>query len=218
MKIERRYIPVTELRVVRSDGKAPVIRGYAAVFNKLSENLGGFREKIAPGAFKGAIAISDVRSLFNHDSNFVLGRMSSGTLEVKEDREGLLMEVIPPDTQWARDLMVSIDRGDINQQSFGFTVETDQWEEKEGADTIRTLIKIRQLFDVGPVTFPAYPDTSVATRSLEEWRKQKSESNQNEPPDGTVDGEPDAEQLRTHMAMAQARQRHLNLRKRQFMG
>jgi len=144
--------------------------------------------------------------------------MSSGTLEVKEDREGLLMEVIPPDTQWARDLMVSIDRGDINQQSFGFTVETDQWEEKEGADTIRTLIKIRQLFDVGPVTFPAYPDTSVATRSLEEWRKQKSESNQNEPPDGTVDGEPDAEQLRTHMAMAQARQRHLNLRKRQFMG
>lgn len=156
-----------ELRVKRdSEGKGK-IAGYAAVFNSLSENLGGFREKIEPGAFKNAIPKSDTVALFNHDSNIVLGRTSAGTLSLKEDKTGLFMEIDPPDTQAARDLMVSIERGDIKQQSFGFTVNSDIWETVDGEE-IRTIKEVEELFDVSPVTYPAYPDTTVALRSLED--------------------------------------------------
>jgi len=170
MKIERRCVPVTELRTVRAEGEPTKIVGYAAVFNSLSEDLGGFREKIEPLAFKKALKKSDTRMLWNHDSNYVLGRKSSGTLKLKEDDNGLRIENTPPDTQWAKDLMVSIDRGDINQMSFGFRIEEDKWEEKEGKETIRTLVSIAELPDVSPVTFPAYQNTEVALRSMEEWR------------------------------------------------
>lgn len=163
---ERRYLQVKELRVQR-DADKPKIVGYAAVFNRLSENLGGFREKIKPGAFKNALKKSDARALFNHDSNYVLGRQGAGTLTLKEDDKGLWMEIDPPDTQFARDLMVSIERGDINQQSFGFTVASDSWEDLNKQESLRTLNEIDELFDVSPVTFPAYPDTSVALRSME---------------------------------------------------
>lgn len=169
-KKERRFLKVQELRV-NADGDKMTLTGYAAVFNSLSEDLGGFREKIDPGAFKSALANSDCRALFNHDSNFVLGRQSSKTLRLKEDKTGLLMECDLPDTQFARDLMVSVNRGDITQQSFGFTVKVDEWEEdRSTGKTTRTLKEINELFDVSPVTFPAYPDTTVAKRSLDEFK------------------------------------------------
>ncbi len=161
-----------ELRVmggkleVRQLGEFKQITGYAAVFNSLSEDLGGFREKINPGAFASAIKKSDTVALFNHDSNIVLGRSSAGTLRLKEDKSGLHMEIDPPDTQAARDLMVSIQRGDIKQQSFGFVVKNDSWETVDGEE-IRTIGEVEELYDVSPVTYPAYPDTSVALRSLE---------------------------------------------------
>ena len=157
-----------EYRVDREE--KPIISGYAAVFNQESEDLGGFTEFIERGAFKEALKTSDTRALFNHDSNYVLGRESAGTLTLKEDQEGLHMEITPPDTQFARDLMVSIERGDINQQSFGFTVETDEWTEKDKKVT-RTIKKIARLYDVSPVTYPAYPDTTVAVRSLDKYKK-----------------------------------------------
>ena len=170
-KKERRYIKVQELRVDEDFGKM-TLTGYSAVFNSLSEDLGGFREKIQPGAFKNAIAKSDCRALFNHDANFVLGRSTAKTLRLKEDKTGLLMECDLPDTQFARDLMVSINRGDITQQSFGFTVKTDIWEEnRDKQEVTRTLTEIEELFDVSPVTFPAYPDTTVAKRSLDNFQK-----------------------------------------------
>jgi len=164
------------LRVKRekdSEGnEKPIISGYAAVFNSMSEDLGGFREKIKPGAFKNALKKSDCRALFNHDSNFPLGRQSAGTLTLKEDDKGLYMEVDPPDTQYARDLMVSIERGDVVEQSFGFTIKTDEWQEdRDNGKTTRTLIEVDELFDVSPVVFPAYPDTTVAKRSLDEFKK-----------------------------------------------
>ena len=165
--IERRYMPVTELRTIKSDDGIK-FAGYAAVFNKLSEDLGGFKEKIKPGAFRGAIKNSDTRALFNHDSNYVLGRKSSGTLELKEDKKGLYTIIDPPDTQWARDLAKSIERGDINQMSFGFLLEEDKWDEKKDG-VVRTLIRVSELADISPVTFPAYPDTSVALRSKDQW-------------------------------------------------
>ena len=168
-KIERRYIAGTELRV--ADGKKIV--GYAALFNTRSQNLGGFVEQIAPGAFKDALAKSDIRALFNHDPNYVLGRKQAGTLSVSEDAKGLPIEITPPDTQWARDLLVSIDRGDISGTSFGFRVAAggSVWDEEDGV-IVRTITKVAELLDVSPVTYPAYPDASIALRSMEEWKEQ----------------------------------------------
>lgn len=168
-KFERRNFPVTELRAITDDKGLRHITGYAAVFNSLSDDLGWFREKIDPGAFSETIKTDDVRALWNHDSNYPLGRNKSGTLSLSEDAHGLKIDVQPPDTQWARDLMTSIDRGDVDQMSFGFETLSDRWETVDKQE-IRTLIKVR-LFDVSPVTFPAYPDTEVGLRSLEEYRK-----------------------------------------------
>lgn len=155
----------------RAEGRAPSIVGHAAVFNSLSENLGGFRERIAPGAFAESINADDVRALFNHDPNFVLGRNKAGTLELSEDDHGLAIRITPPDTSFARDLMVSLGRRDITQMSFGFTVLTDgqAWEEDADGMVVRTLKRVR-LFDVSPVTYPAYTQTDVALRELRSWQ------------------------------------------------
>ena len=164
MKKEIRTVPI-ELRV--EGGDSPKIVGHAAVFNKWSEDLGGFREKIAPGAFTKTISEGDVRALFNHDPNFVLGRNKAGTLSLEEDKKGLKVSIDPPDTQWARDLTTSIERGDINQMSFGFRTVKDQWTTpKTGNENKRELLEV-ELFDVSPVTFPAYPQTDVGVRSID---------------------------------------------------
>ena len=151
----------------------PVIRGHAAVFNEATDIGGFFREQVAPGAFKKSIKEDDVRALFNHDPNLVLGRNTSETLRLKEDDKGLAIEIDPPPTQFANDLMVLMKRGDITQMSFAFQVMGEEWEENEGKLPLRTLKKLR-LFDVSPVTFPAYEGTDVAVRSLDAWHKTKS--------------------------------------------
>jgi len=194
MKPERRIYPVSEIRIQRKDeSDPPKIVGYAAVFDSLSEDLGGFREKIAPGAFKRSLSRGDdVRALFNHDANYVLGRSLSNTLSLQEDKKGLRIEIDPPDTQFSHDLMVSIGRGDISQMSFGFYTKSDTWEESEDKkDVTRTLNEV-DLVDVSPVTFPAYPETQVALRSLDEWKKQHNAdlySNPQPPADGSPNGE-----------------------------
>ncbi len=160
-KIERRYVP-TELRINR-DADSPIIEGYGAVFNTLSKDLGGFRETIDPGTFAKTIKEADIRSLYNHNMDLVLGRKSSGTLELKEDNIGLYFRATPPDTGYARDLIALIERGDVSDSSFGFRAIVDDWQ-IEGEDNIRTLKEVA-LFDTGPVTFPAYPGTTVAVRS-----------------------------------------------------
>ena len=164
MEKERRTFKLCEFRADTPDGESrPRIAGHAAVFNTLSEMLWGFRETIAPGAFSDAIGRSDVRALVNHDSNYILGRKKNGTLKLWEDERGLAIDIDPPPTQWANDLLVSIGRGDIDQMSFGFTVGEDRWEEVDG-ETRRTILRVDELFDVSPVTFPAYPETDVALR------------------------------------------------------
>jgi uncharacterized protein len=168
-EIERRYVPVQELRAITDEDGLRHIAGYAAVFNSLSDDLGGFREKIDPGAFTKTIKGDDIRALKNHNDDYVLGRNKSKTLTLTEDKHGLAIDILPPDTQWAKDLMVSIDRGDIDQMSFGFRTISDRWETKDEKE-IRTLEEVR-LFDVSPVTFPAYTDTQVALRSLEQHKK-----------------------------------------------
>ena len=178
---ERRF-QVTELRAVADEKGIRHITGYAAVFNTLSEDLGWFREKIEPGAFKETILQDDIRALKNHNSDYVLGRNKSGTLTLSEDDRGLKVDIAPSEAQWVRDLMMSIDRGDTDQMSFGFQTLSDRWEMVDKQE-IRTLVKVK-LFDVSTVTFPAYPDTEVGLRSLEAWRKQSGEDAGNK---GTAD-------------------------------
>lgn len=160
---EQRSYPLQEMRVISEDGERK-IAGYAAVFNVLSVPLWGFRERIRPGAFKKTIEESDIRSLWNHDSSYVLGRKKAGTLRLWEDATGLGFEAIPPDTQWARDFMVSIERGDVDQASFRFMVVQEMWSTENG-EIIRDLVEAN-LHEVSPVTFPAYPQTAVGLRSI----------------------------------------------------
>lgn len=172
---ERRYLTAgLEVRAAAADSDEPAkLCGYAAKFNTRSENLGGFREIILPGAFDDVLK-DDVRALLNHDYNLILGRTLSGTLRILQDTVGLYYECTLPDTQAARDLAVSIARGDISQSSFSFRLAAggDSWDEDEEGVIIRTVKKVGRLYDVSPVTLPAYPDTTTATRSLSNWKNQ----------------------------------------------
>lgn len=156
---------VGTVAVETREDAAPVVRGYAAVFESETVIAGMFREVVAPGAFDQAVGRDDVRALFNHDPNYVLGRTTVGTLRLSVDERGLRYEVDPPATQWARDLMTSIGRGDVSQSSFGFRVKKDSWTQPENNQglPLRTIEDV-ELFDVSPVTYPAYPETSVAAR------------------------------------------------------
>lgn len=160
-------VAVAELEVRAGEGDVALIKGRAAVYNSLSEDLGGFRERIHPGAFDDALAPgADVRSLWQHEAKFVLGRTLNGTLRLSTDEIGLLMEVNPPATSWAQDALVSLRRGDVTQMSFGFFVpkDGDKWHDENGL-VVRDVYRV-QLMEVSPVTFAAYPATSVEVREL----------------------------------------------------
>jgi len=162
---EMRTFPL-EFRV---DAETKKIVGHAAVFNKI-DGPEWFRERIAPGAFADSLKSDDVRALFNHDPNYVLGRNKADTLFIEEDEVGLRMEIDPPDTQFARDLLTSIARGDISQASFAFTTIDASWDDVDGQE-VRTLKKVR-LYDVSPVTYPFYEATDVSLRKAQ-WEKEK---------------------------------------------
>jgi HK97 family phage prohead protease len=152
----------------RADG-ASVITGYGSVFYDGSPGTEydlGFDmvERIMPGAFDRAISENqDVRGLFNHEACAILGRTASGTMKLSIDAKGLRYEITPPDTQLARDLMASIGRGDISGSSFSFVVTTEEWR-MENNIYIREVRAV-DLYDVGPVTYPAYTGTNVGTRA-----------------------------------------------------
>jgi len=154
------------------------MKGHAAVFNQVAE-LGWFREEVLPGAFKKSIEKDDVRALFNHNPDYVLGRNTAGTLSLNEDARGLMVKINPPDTQFVRDLSLSIERGDINQMSFAFEVLAEEWVKGEKNKTDLRRIKEVKLYDVSPVTFPAYEGTDIAIRSHDAW-KQKLEQKTDE--------------------------------------
>jgi HK97 family phage prohead protease len=164
MKTERRAFQFE----FRAEGDAPKITGHAALFNTDAEIGGRFTERILPGAFSDSIATGDVRALYNHNPDMVLGRNKANTLRLVEDERGLSVEIDLPDTQVARDLTTSIKRGDVSGMSFGFMVPTGgaAWTEESGK-TIRTLKRVN-LLDVSPVTFPAYIETDVSVRSATE--------------------------------------------------
>ena len=155
---------LSELRAAKGAMK---LSGYAARFNELSGDLGGFRELIRPGAFKRSLETgADVVATLNHDVNFVLGRTKSGTLKLREDSYGLAFEcALDPGNSMHQNVHASIARGDISECSFAFTVsDGGQLWEQDGTFAKRTLCDVN-LLDVSAVTFPAYPGTEVSARA-----------------------------------------------------
>jgi len=158
-KMETR-VWVSELEVREGEaGEGMTLTGYAALFNSWSEDLGGFREQIAPGAFKRSLkSRNDVKLLWNHETGEVLGSTRAGTLRLTEDERGLRVEASLPPTQRGLDAKVLIDRGDVSGFSFGFSIADrgDTWN-TDGNE--RTLKSVR-LFEVSLTPFPAYQATN----------------------------------------------------------
>ena len=174
--MNKEFRTAEEIKAV--DDENQIVEGYALRWNTLSENLGGFVETIDKDALKDA-DLSDVRCLIDHDSSKVLGRTTSETLELSVDEEGLYFRCQLPNTTYAKDLYENIRLGNINQCSFGFILdeEGDRFEKREDGLFKRTLTKIRSLFDVSIVTYPAYQDTDVAPalRSIEQIKESELE-------------------------------------------
>ena len=168
---ESRVMDLEDVELRIQENGHTMLVGYAAKFGKWSVDLGGFREKIREGAFDDVLE-DDVRALKNHDSNLVLGRTTSGTLRLKTNKTGLRFEIDMPDTTTGRDTLEEVRRKDITGCSFAFRIAEEEWHEtKQSGEITRTIIKIDRLFDVGPVTYPAYPDTTVAARSLDAYKE-----------------------------------------------
>ena len=169
-QLERRMVIETVATQKREDGTGPVIQGYSALFGVKTEIGGWFTESIRAGAFSRAIKEGDdCRCLYNHNPDFLLGRTKSGTLRLEEDAKGLWMENVMPDTQIGRDVMTSIERGDVTGQSFAFVITKQEWRfaTEKGELDHREILEV-QLYDCGPVVYPAYEQTTIAARSSTE--------------------------------------------------
>lgn len=161
---------------LRAGDSGKVATGYAALFGATADIGDMFEEVIAPGAFSETIN-DDVRALINHERSRIIGRTKSGTLRLREDSKGLYVEIDLPDTTDGRDLAVQLERGDVTGMSFGFSVTHDEWDET-GEKPVRTIHKVR-LYEVSATAFPAYADTEIGLRSLEEARAEKKRDNFN---------------------------------------
>lgn len=173
VNFERRVLP-TEFET-RVAGDKLTIEGYALKWDTPSQNLGGFREQVAPGATTKTIGEADIRGLVNHDPNLILGRNRSGTMRLSEDETGLFYEIDADMRQsYVRDLAVALERGDVSQSSFGFRAIEDDWGLDESDFPRRTLTQIA-LYDVSPVTYPAYTDSSsgLGKRALARFAEQR---------------------------------------------
>lgn len=158
MEIRSYNLTSFEQRDGEDDGH--VVTGYASVFDSPTIIAECFQEQIAQGAFSKSLTTADVRALFNHNWENVLGRMKAGTLTLSEDSHGLKFEVELPDTQVARDLAVSMKRGDINQCSFGFVPTKEEWDYSNPDMPKRTIDEV-ELYEVSIVSLPAYEDTEA---------------------------------------------------------
>lgn len=172
MGMERRFARGIEIREAsKESGAIAVITGYAAVFNSRSVDFGGWREIIRPGAFKDVVEKNqDVRGLVGHDPRLIIGRRSAGTLKLSEDEKGLRYEICVPDTQAGRDTVTSIRRGDLDGSSFSFDIPPEggvKWtrDGENGNAYLREVLLVTDVYDVGPVTFPAYEDATAELRS-----------------------------------------------------
>ena len=209
---ERRF--TTGHKLETRDGEKPVIFGYAARFYDGTpatefELWTDTVERIMPMAFDKALAEDDVRALFNHDTNHILGRTTAKTLTLGKDDLGLRYEIDVPATTLGRDLALSVKRGDVTGSSFSFVTTDEEWR-KEGGKNIRE-IKGVQLFDVGPVTFPAYESTTSAVRSVSEPDSSARQSFEAWQAGEKAKAEKAAGDVRANIAGAQARARAVEL-------
>lgn len=185
--VERRTCP-GEVRVMDVNGKS-VIRGYGIVFNSLSEDLGGFRECVRPGAITKVLSDKpDIRGLYNHDPSMVLGRTAAGTMRIGTDEKGVYYEIDAPTCR--ADVVECIKRGDVSGSSFSFVLSEhgDHWrDDANDTGVLRELLNIASIFDMGPVTFPAYSGTTASARSadtadardgLAQWREARVRATQ----------------------------------------
>lgn len=170
-KMEVRYLPVEsiEFRSTGEDGSTNTISGYVVKFNQRSQLIWGeFYEKVAKGAFARSLSENVIKALWNHRSDFVLGSTKNQTLRLWEDHIGLRFECDLPNSTWGKDAAESIQRGDVDGMSFGFGVRKDSFTYLKDEDVYeRTLIDI-DLREVSPTPFPAYPDSEVSQRSIDQ--------------------------------------------------
>ena len=166
---EIRTFTTKGLEIREEEDKKKVV-GYASVFNTLSNDM-GFRELIAEDAFEGRLE-DDVRLLINHEG-LPLARTTNGTMKLSVDEVGLRYEAEIANTSAGRDILELLKDGTVNQSSFAFTVQDDSWEVKDGVN-IRTINKVKRLYDTSIVTYPAYNEASVGLRSMEKWEEEKT--------------------------------------------
>jgi len=165
----------------RQENDAKYIEGYFIRFNEETELWDGVFEEVAPEAVDDSLKNNDIRCLFNHDTSIVLGRTGNGTLELKKDSIGVFGRVkINPNDKQALDIYARIERGDINACSFGFNIINEEIQNRDDG-TVKFILKKIDLHEVSPVTFPAYPTTSIQARKqdLAEHKKRKLEAKKN---------------------------------------
>lgn len=180
-KLEKRS---TALGVeVRDDGGARTLSGYAVVYNSPTE-IGWFNEVIAPGAFSDQLG-NDIRALVDHDYGRVIGRTKSGTLRLSDDSKGLSVEIDVPNTSDGNDIWELVGRRDISGMSFAFLPTKETWDETVDPP-LRTILKA-EIFEVSCVACPAYPDTEIGRRSLEEWRDANPATTPEPAPDTNIE-------------------------------
>lgn len=171
--MEHRYLHMHDIKTRETDGDNPHVEGYFAVFGDVYEVWSGVTESIAPGAFSDSVS-QDVRALYNHNTDIVLGRASAGTLHLKQDDRGLWgdIEINREDTE-AMNVYRRIKRGDITGCSFGFEIEQERYEQKDDGSVHYTIEKVNPLYEVSPCVFPAYEATRISARgkNLDEIKK-----------------------------------------------
>lgn len=159
----------------REEGEEKRIEGYFAVFNSNYQIAPDMSESIAPGAFSDTLG-DDIRALIDHETMYVLGRNTAGTLELAEDERGLWGSIlINPNDQDAMNLWSRVERGDVNQCSFGFDIESEETEFLPDGSVHWTITKVK-LYEVSVCTFPAYAETSVEARKEEKAQLVKREN------------------------------------------
>lgn len=186
-EVERRFFSVpVGIQSRNEDGnegggsKLKRIVGYAALVENrtllYAYDDEEYYEEIAAGAFDDVIENDDVRCLFNHDSNMILGRSSNGTLSLSVDEKGLKYGYVTPNRSYAIDLQDAIESGDVSESSFAFRIQDSEWSKIDENKYLRRITKFKRVYDVSPVTYPAYPDTSVVQRSIDGVRESFGEN------------------------------------------
>lgn len=190
--IERRYFTIDAIEMRADDGKEK-IKGHSAVFDKLSEDLGGFREKIKKGAFSRSIKAAaagtktEIKVLWNHNSDFPLASTYNGSLRLAEDDKGCPFDFDPMDTPVTNYFYEAIRTGVVHQMSFAFRAVKDEWDNSDPKNPVRTLIDV-DLIEISPVSFPAYPQTSVKVRDyLNALSQNNQPGDQDAPEKGSAD-------------------------------